>query len=334
MATEEPGSGLLLTALGHIAAARGDVDRALDLYRRATTSRIPSYEGFVKGSALLFREGRIAEARELFAQIDARDITRPHVAAELVAALQAANDIEGARQLLRRALALYPDADALERLLVPSVGLATPKHQWVRGRRLLELGKPDYAYRVLTRAAVDDPLIELDRAWAAARSGRNLEANVYAQRAAGQEWAGVTLAEVLIRGRDWDAAEQLIEELQAKAVAFSDLKTMLGRIAEGRGQVDKAIAIYQQASNAAPPSKEALWRWAALEIEAGRRDLAETALARFHRIDPYANARLVEAELSIGSIPRARQRLLDALTRHPDADGLVGLEARLADADR
>jgi choline-sulfatase len=334
MTANQPDSGALLVALGHIAAAQGGPDRALELYRRATMMRLPSNEGLLMGSALLFRQRRIGEARQLFAQIDARDITRPNAAAELVSALQAAGDVAGARRLLLRALKIYPDADALERLLAPELALATSEHEWIRGRRLLELGKPDHAYRVLERADVGDPLIDLDRAWAAARSGRTREAQALARRAGAHQWAGVTLAEALIRDGEWDAAELLIEELQTKGLAFPNLKTMLGRIAEGRGQLDRAIAIYREAGNADAPAQEALWRWAALEIEAGRPDVAKGAMARFHLIDPYANARLVEAELVAGSIERAQQRLLDALTRHPDAEALLALEARLAGTTR
>jgi len=329
---KEPESGSLLAALGRIAEARGDVDRALDLYRRATTSRRPSYEGLAKGSALLFREGRIAEARELMQQIDPDEMIRPDIASALIGELEAVDDIEGARQLLRRATARYPDADALERWQASSLALGIPDLEWVRGRRLLELGKPDRAYRVLKRAADNRPMIELDRAWAAARSGRNLEAIEHARRASGQTWAGVTLAETMIRAGKWDAAERIVKELQAKKTPFRNLKTMLGRIAEGRGEVDRAIAIYQEASNAIHPSEEAFWRLASLEFEAGRRNEGEAALAHFHTIDPYAHARLVEAELAAGSFRRAEQRLRDALTRHPDADGLLALEARMADA--
>lgn len=299
--------------------------------RRAATSRLPSYEGLAKGSALLLREGRIAEARDLMKQIDADDMIRPDVASELLGELEAVDDIEAARQLLRRATVRYPDADALERWRSSSLALGIPDLEWVRGRRLLELGKPDLAYRVLERASDNRPMIELDRAWAAARSGRKLAAIEHARLAAGQKWADVTLAEALIRSEEWEAAERLVKELQAKKIPFRNLKTMLGRIAEGRGEIDRAIAIYKEASNAIRPSEEAFWRLASLEFEAGRRDAGEAALGRFHIIDPYANARLVEAELAADSFRRAEQRLRDALTRHPDAEGLLALEVRIAD---
>jgi arylsulfatase A-like enzyme/tetratricopeptide (TPR) repeat protein len=329
LATARPESGAVAVLQGRLAEARGDREAALDAYRRAATLRRPAEEGRVRAAVLLLREGRGAEAVAMLEAIERPEELHPAVAASLVEALAADGDAERARSWLTDALRLHPDAEALERLLASNAGLATPELEVARGRRLLELGKPDAAYRVLTSVRFDHPWVDLDRAWAALRSGRMEQARALAERVGEGDWKDVTLAEIAIRSGAWARAEERVRSLQARGVRYAELETMLGRIAEGRGERDRAREIYRSAADGERPGREALWRLAALEIEAGRRDAAEAALSRFGRVDPYANARLVEAELTAGSIQSARWRLAGALTRHPDAEALVALEARI-----
>lgn len=98
--------------------------------------------------------------------------------------------------------------------------------------------------------------------------------------------------------------------------------TGLGRSYEQRGSTEPAAEAYAEALERADPTRaEASWRLAALEIEAGHRDVAEARLATVIPgllSEPAAAIRLAYAEHRVGRRAAALARLAEARRRRPD----------------
>jgi Tfp pilus assembly protein PilF len=108
----------------------------------------------------------------------------------------------------------------------------------------------------------------------------------------------------------------------------------LGVIAELEGQLDEAARRYEQVRTLPVPSPEALWRLAALHIEAGRRDEARALLAEVPQAElrvPSAAERLARAERSAGHPELARARIEGALREYPWSETLWLTRAELLD---
>jgi Tfp pilus assembly protein PilF len=108
----------------------------------------------------------------------------------------------------------------------------------------------------------------------------------------------------------------------------------LGFIAELEGQLDEAARRYEQARTLPVPSPEALWRLAALHIEAGHRDEARALLAEVPQAElraPGAAERLARAERSAGHPELARTRIEGALREYPWSEALWLIRAELLD---
>ena len=107
---------------------------------------------------------------------------------------------------------------------------------------------------------------------------------------------------------------------------------VLGRIAEARGESEQAERLYREAMQRRGSSPEAVWRLAALRLEAGQLDRAEELLgwiAEAERLRPAAVAHLVRAELGTGRVERAEARLGEGLRRTPRASKLLLLRDEL-----
>ncbi len=108
----------------------------------------------------------------------------------------------------------------------------------------------------------------------------------------------------------------------------------LGRLAEARGDRATARGHYERARGLRRVEAEALWRFAALEIESGNLAEARSVLAslpqRFAR-HPDAAARLARAEQAAGRSDLARLRIEGSLREYPDAAELQRLAAEFAD---
>ena len=106
----------------------------------------------------------------------------------------------------------------------------------------------------------------------------------------------------------------------------------LGRVAEARGDADAARAHYEHARTLRRVEAEALWRLAALEIEASGLEAARPILAELPQSfarSPDAAARLARAERSAGRLDLARLRINGSLRDYPDASELRQVEAEL-----
>ena len=108
---------------------------------------------------------------------------------------------------------------------------------------------------------------------------------------------------------------------------------VLGRIAEARGESEQAERLYREAMQRRGSSPEAVWRLAALRLEAGQLDRAEELLgwiAEAERLRPVAVVRLVRAERRAGRLEQAEARVREGLRRTPRASKLLLLRDELA----
>ena len=94
----------------------------------------------------------------------------------------------------------------------------------------------------------------------------------------------------------------------------------LGWLAELEGRIDEARRHYEHARTLPVASADALWRLAALALEAGRRDEANELLAHVSQAElrvPDAAHRLARAEREAGRPELARTRVEGALREYP-----------------
>lgn len=108
-----------------------------------------------------------------------------------------------------------------------------------------------------------------------------------------------------------------------------------GRVAERRGDAEAAAAWYGRARSQRGGSLEAIWRLAALEIEARDREKSAALLAELPPDafrSPRIAARIARAELASGQPERAATRLAPALHYRPRHAELRALAAEIKDA--
>jgi tetratricopeptide (TPR) repeat protein len=187
---------------------------------------------------------------------------------------------------------------------------------------LMAEDRPEQALALLEPIEGGGYLFDLHRSEAARRAGRAEEAERYARaslaRAPAVSGVHEALAEALeAQGRFDEAAAHFDEAARLDPSSAAPI-VGLGRIAEARGDLEGAIALYRRAASSRSASAEALWRHAALRIEAGRR--ADDLLARLSADDlnrPRAAIRLARAEARAGKRRRALARLGRALRARP-----------------
>ncbi len=108
----------------------------------------------------------------------------------------------------------------------------------------------------------------------------------------------------------------------------------LGRLAEHDGEPDVAAQHYGHVRALPVASAEALWRLAALHLEAGRREEARALLAEAPQAElrvPEAALRLADAEQSSGRPELARTRIEGSLREYPWSVDLWLMKAELLD---
>jgi tetratricopeptide (TPR) repeat protein len=130
----------------------------------------------------------------------------------------------------------------------------------------------------------------------------------------------LALAKALEEQGRFAEASRSFEESARLDPAFADPVVGLGRIAEARGELDRASALYQRAADSRSGSAEALWRMAALRIEGGEgaRDLLSRIPGEAAN-RPQAALRLARAETKAGRRARALVRLQRALRISPES---------------
>ncbi len=271
------------------------------------------------------------EAHDLAAQ-------RPEVVAELDAALDAF--LRGARPVVST---LAPDSEMRGRLEalgyvvggaaavqgeLGRVGGFDPKDGLGLAQALLDAiglvaeDRPHDALALLEPLEGGGFLLELHRAEVALRAGKPALAERSARAALAlvpqSTGAHVALGEALLDAGRLDEAARAFQTAQELDEAAADSLVGLGRVAEARGRLDEAAALYARATERRGASPEALWRLAALRIEAGEPagpllgQLAEEMVLR-----PEAALRLAAAEIRAGRRSRAELLLSRALDRTP-----------------
>jgi tetratricopeptide (TPR) repeat protein len=189
---------------------------------------------------------------------------------------------------------------------------------------LMTVGRPEEALAMLEPLEGGGFVFDLHRSEAARRAGRDEAAERFARASLEQAPAvsGVhlALAKALEEQGRFAEASRSFEESARLDPAFADPVVGLGRIAEARGELDRASALYQRAADSRSGSAEALWRMAALRIEGGEgaRDLLSRIPGEAAN-RPQAALRLARAETKAGRRARALVRLQRALRISPES---------------
>jgi len=199
---------------------------------------------------------------------------------------------------------------------------------------LMAADRPEEALALLEALDSGGYLFDLYRSEAARRAGRAEAAERFARAALGQApWVSgvhLALAEALEEQGRFEEAARSFEEAARLDPASAEPIVGLGRIAEARGELEQAVVFYRRAADSRGASAEALWRQAALRIEAGER--ADSLLSRISaevRDQPRAALRLARAEVKAGRRARALARLKRALKVSPDSTELQAAQKEL-----
>jgi tetratricopeptide (TPR) repeat protein len=197
----------------------------------------------------------------------------------------------------------------------------------LRAMILLAQGRPAAALGEIPEEEGSSYLLDLYRSMASLEAGDPQAAERYArssvEHSPGSLDARIALGRALEGLGRWDAAAGVYEAARQIDASSADSDIGLGRVAEGRGDREAALALYARATAGRGASVEAVWREAALRIEAG--EDAEPLLARISRrvLDqPAAALRLARAEVSAGEHDAARARLRRALAATPASKAL------------
>lgn len=139
-------------------------------------------------------------------------------------------------------------------------------------------------------------------------------------------------------GRVEEADGRIAEATSAYETALEDdpgdaaARVGLGRLAERSGALAEATAYYRDAAQQTIPVSEAIWRLAALEMEADRESEARvlwTSLPSRALRFPPAAARLARAERATGRADKALGRVRASRRFYPDDAELAALEREL-----
>jgi len=192
---------------------------------------------------------------------------------------------------------------------------------------LMSGDRPEEALAMLESIEGEGYVFDLHRSEAARRAGRPEAAERFARASLAQApWVSgvhIALAEALEDQGRFEEAVRSFEEAARLDPASAAPVVGLGRIAEARGDLSGALRLYQSAADSRSASAEALWRRAALRIEAG--EPADELLSRLSAEAsnrPRAASRLARAEAKAGRYPRALARLAGALKAHPKSTEL------------
>jgi len=204
---------------------------------------------------------------------------------------------------------------------------------------LMMAGRPEEALAILESLEGGGYVFDLHRSEAARRAGRAEAAERFARaslaRAPGVSGVHLALAEAVeSQGRFEEATDSFREAARLNPASAAPF-VGLGRIAEARGDREQAVELYERAAESRGASAEALWRHAALRIEAGER--ADDLLSRVPpaaQNRPRAAIRLARAEASAGSPRRALARLKRSLEAWPGSAELLAARRELRRGQR
>jgi choline-sulfatase len=189
---------------------------------------------------------------------------------------------------------------------------------------LMAADRPEEALAILEPLDGGGFVFDLHRSEAARRAGRAEVAERFARASLAQAPAvsevHTALAESLEEQGRFEEAVRSFDEAARLDPASAEPVVGLGRIAEARGDLGRARLLYERAAECRGGSAEALWRFAALEIEGGQP--ADDLLSRIPaeaKNRPQAALRLARAEVEAGRPGRALARLKRALEAWPES---------------
>jgi len=195
-------------------------------------------------------------------------------------------------------------------------------------------GQPHAALRELAKIEVESPYVASLRAEAALAAGRPRLAERHARASmrggTKDHEFQVTLGNALLQQNRLEEAEEAFEEAARIHPSGPQPLIGLGLVAEGRRQFDAAEDFYQRASETPRVSTEARWLLAAIYIEKGHQDRAQTLLEELAPEvlrHPMAAARLAVAEARAGRRNEALDRLADARRLFPESTVLKRAQA-------
>jgi arylsulfatase A-like enzyme/Tfp pilus assembly protein PilF len=199
---------------------------------------------------------------------------------------------------------------------------------------LMTAGHPEEALAMLESLEDGGYVFDLHRSEAARRVGRAEAAERFARaalaRAPRVSSVHLALAEALEAQGRFEEATDSFEEAARLDPASAEPFVGLGRIAEARGDRQQAVELYQRAAASRGASAEALWRHAALRIEAGERaDDLLSGIPAAAQNRPRAAIRLARAEANAGRRGRALARLMRALEASPGSAELLAAKREL-----
>ncbi len=195
-----------------------------------------------------------------------------------------------------------------------------------KAAELMGSGQPHAALRELAKIGVESPYVLSLRAEAALAVGRPRLAERHARaslRAGTTDHEfHVTLGNALLQQNRLAEAEEAFQEAARIHPTGPQALIGLGLVAEGRGRLDAAEDFYRRASETRRVSTEARWLLAAICIEKGHQDRAQTLLGELAPEvlrHPMAAGRLAVAEARAGRRDEALDRLADARRFSPES---------------
>jgi tetratricopeptide (TPR) repeat protein len=138
------------------------------------------------------------------------------------------------------------------------------------------------------------------------------------------------LADALEYRGEWDEVRTVLRELRAIDSDAGEVLAAMGRLDERAGDLESAKRQYRAALDAAQPGYQARWRLAAILLEAGKRQEAESLLTEVtaeQRAQGPVARRLADAELALGNLEAALAHLEPALAER------AALPVRLLEAE-
>jgi protein O-mannosyl-transferase len=308
-----PAAGIAHNNLGTLLLAEGQVDEAIEHFRKAAALQPKAADVHSNLGAALLRQGRIEDAIACLRQAVAiqPDLAMAHN--NLGNALTQRGRIDEAIAHLQKAVELQP-------------ALASARCNLAGA--LLQAGRGDEAESELLRAVVLDPGLadaRLSLGNGLLAKGQVNEAVAQFEKAAdlqpGNAATHYSLANALVQARRPEEAIAHFQKALALQPVSAATQNGLGNAFMQKGQLDEALAAYQRALSIEPRFAEAHLNLANLLVQ---RNQADEAIAHFQQaleLQPNlaaAQNNLANALLGKGRVDEAITHFEEALKLQPD----------------